>query len=96
MLAPPSETDLAADVGSNVDPDLIHDARERLKAGLGRSLTDRLERIWADGEDGAEYSPDAESAGRRALRHAALGLLAAADPASGAKRALSTSDRHAT
>jgi aminopeptidase N len=88
MLAPPSETDLAADVGSNVDPDLIHDARERLKAGLGRSLTDRLERIWADGEDGAEYSPDAESAGRRALRHAALGLLAAADPASGAKRAL--------
>jgi aminopeptidase N len=88
MLAPPSETDLAADIGSNVDPDLIHEARDRLKASLGRSLSERLERIWDEGEkDAREYSPDAESAGRRALRHAALGLIAAADPVSGAERA---------
>jgi aminopeptidase N len=89
MLAPPSESDLAADIGSNVDPDLIHDARERLKASIGRSLSDRLERIWEEGgKDGREYSPDAASMGRRALRHAALGLMAAADPAAGAARAL--------
>jgi aminopeptidase N len=89
MLAPPSEADLAADIGSNVDPDLIHDARERLKASIGRRLSDRLERIWEEGgKDGREYSPDAASMGRRALRHAALGLMAAADPAAGAARAL--------
>ena len=86
MLAPPSETDLAADIGSNVDPDLIHEARDRLKASLGRGLAERLERIWGQGEDG-EYSPDAVSVGRRALRHAALGLMAAADPVAGAERA---------
>jgi aminopeptidase N len=89
MLAPPSEADLAADIGSNVDPDLIHDARERLKASIGRRLSDRLERIWEEGgKDGREYSPDAAGMGRRALRHAALGLMAAADPAGGAERAL--------
>jgi aminopeptidase N len=89
MLAPPSESDLAADIGSNVDPDLIHDARERLKASIGRRLSDRLERIWEEGgKDGREYSPDAASMGRRALRHAALGLMAAADPSAGAARAL--------
>jgi aminopeptidase N len=86
MLAPPSETDLAADIGSNVDPDLIHEARDRLKASLGRGLAERLERIWGQVEDG-EYSPDAASVGRRALRHAALGLMAAADPVAGAERA---------
>jgi aminopeptidase N len=88
MLAPPSESDIAAEIGSNVDPDLIHEAREALKASLGRALSERLERIWKQGgEDAVEYSPDAESAGRRALRHAALGLMAAADPAAGARRA---------
>ncbi|HUF44202.1 MAG TPA: aminopeptidase N, partial [Aestuariivirgaceae bacterium] len=97
MLVPPSETDLAADIGSNVDPDLIHEARDRLKASLGRGLAERLERIWGQGEDG-EYSPDAASAGRRALRHAALGLMAAADPVAGAERALQhfRSARHMT
>jgi aminopeptidase N len=88
MLAPPSESDMAAEVGSNVDPDLIHAARERLKASLGRSLADRLTRIWDEGEEEGGYSPDAASAGRRSLRHAALGLMAAADPATGAGRAL--------
>jgi aminopeptidase N len=87
MLAPPSESDLAADIGSNVDPDLVHEARDRLKASLGRSLSQRLERIWEQGGDDAAYSPDAASAGRRSLRHAALGLMAAAEPAAGAGRA---------
>jgi aminopeptidase N len=88
MLAPPSESDMAAEIGGNVDPDLIHAARDHLKASLGRALAQRLERIWEDGGEDGEYSPDAGSAGRRALRHAALGLMAAADPAAGATRAL--------
>ena len=88
MLAPPGEPDLAAEIGSNVDPDLVHAGREHLKASLGRSLYDRLTRLWAGAAEEGEYSPDAQSTGARSLRHAALGLMAAAQPAAGAEEAL--------
>ena len=89
VLALPSEGEAADALTGGVDPDAIHDARFALRAHLGRALRPRLERLDAAlaPVDGAPYSPDAASAGRRSLRNAALDLIAAGDPETGAKRA---------
>jgi aminopeptidase N len=84
VLTLPSETDLARELGHDVDPDAVHRARNNVRASVGRRLADRLERCYAEHALHGAYSPDARSAGRRALRNAALGLIAAGDPARGA------------
>jgi len=87
MLALPSEGDIASAVGKDVDPDLIFAARRQIAAAIGRALEGQLAEIWkATGESGP-YQPDPASTGRRALRQACLHLIAAADPAEGARLA---------
>lgn len=74
----PSEDDLAqalADAGTTPDPEAIHAAREALATYLARQLQKDLVRIHEEMETPPPYSPDAASAGRRALRLAALGYL---------------------
>ncbi|WP_349370884.1 aminopeptidase N [Salinarimonas sp.] len=87
VLALPGEPDVAQDIGADVDPDAIHAARDRLKALIGATLTGRLETLRARLAAPGPYSPDAASAGRRALRNGALDLIAAADPVAGVERA---------
>ena len=83
-LALPSETDLAREVGKDVDPDVLFSARTSLRRALGAALVDLLESAYAQFDDGgAAYSPDAASAGRRALRNTALDLIAAGAPRQG-------------
>ncbi|WP_447414958.1 aminopeptidase N C-terminal domain-containing protein, partial [Clostridium perfringens] len=86
VLALPTEGEAADALSADVDPDAIHAARHDLRARLGRALRPRLERIDAAlaPAEGATYSPDAASAGRRSLRNAALDLIAAGDPEAGA------------
>ncbi len=83
-LTLPSEADLGRELQRDVDPDAVHAARQELRADIGRTLridfSAYLERSPRDGA----YSPDAASAGRRALRNAVLTLLAADDPSRGA------------
>jgi aminopeptidase N len=76
MLAMPSEPDLAL-VMKPADPAAIHEAREALAERLSAHLEQLLRRLHTGLQDLGEYSPDAASAGRRALRNAALELLAA-------------------
>ncbi|MFO7477408.1 MAG: aminopeptidase N [Methyloceanibacter sp.] len=71
----PSESDIARELGRGVDTDAVHAARETLRATIGKEIKDRLTELYARSEPGGPYSPDAESAGRRALRNAALDLL---------------------
>src|SRR5581483_6657061 len=78
LLALPSEPDLAL-AAQPADPAAIHAAREALRARIAAHLGDQLKRLHMTMQDGGEFSPDAASAGRRALRNAALELLAA-DP----------------
>jgi len=89
ILALPGEGDVANEIGEGVDPDRIHAAREDLRRHLGAALGVRLSALRAALAEppGAGFSPDAASAGRRALRNAALDLLAAADPETGAAEA---------
>ncbi len=79
LLKLPSESDIAREIGKNVDPAAIHAARRQLLKLVGTTLGDQLERIYAKLGDIGPYSPDAAGAGRRALRNAALTLLAARD-----------------
>jgi aminopeptidase N len=87
MLVLPSETDIATTIGANVDPGLIHEARDRLRQGLGRSLMPVLRRVWSDTAESGDYRPDPAGTGRRSLRYAALQAIAAADTAQGAELA---------
>ncbi|MBL8906499.1 MAG: DUF3458 domain-containing protein, partial [Rhizobiales bacterium] len=88
MLTLPSESDIASAVGRDVDPDAIYGARHEISAAIGRALKSQLADIWnATGETGP-YRPDPAGTGRRALRQACLQLIAAADPAEGARLAM--------
>jgi len=80
MLRLPSEADMAREIAHNIDPDAIHRARKQLLRVLGETLGDALEDIYAS-YDSSKFSPDAASAGRRALRNAALTLLSARNSA---------------
>lgn len=82
VLRLPGEDEIAAEIatrGATPDPDAIHRAREALAAELAaeheRSLSDLYDRMEVPGA----YSPEAEPAGRRSLRLAALGLLSRLD-----------------
>ncbi|KSB89315.1 aminopeptidase N [Caulobacter vibrioides] len=78
LLALPSEGDLALAVDP-VDPASIHGARGLLRARIAVHLGEQLARIHGAMQSDGEFSPDAASAGRRALRNACVDLLAA-DP----------------
>jgi aminopeptidase N len=86
-LTPPSEADIAREIGKDVDPDAIFRARTRLRAAIGDRLKAPLLNAYAGMRDTGAYSPDAKSAGRRALKNTALDLLAATKEAEAIARA---------
>jgi aminopeptidase N len=73
----PSESDVARELRRNVDADAIHLARDALRARIGEIIGDTLTALYASNAPAGSYAPDPESAGRRALRNAALDLLVA-------------------
>jgi aminopeptidase N len=76
-LALPSEF-FVADQMAVADPDAIHAVREFLRAEIGRRLAPALRATYARLDDPGDYRIDGPAIGRRALRNASLGLLAAA------------------
>lgn len=76
-LVPPGEADIARDIGRDVDPDAIFGARSALRAAIGERLAPQLSALYGRLYTAGGYSPDARSAGRRALRNVALDLMAA-------------------
>ncbi len=76
-LTPPGEGDIAREIGRDIDPDAIYRARTALRAAIGDRLGAALARAYDRMATPGPYSPDAASAGRRALRNVALDLLAA-------------------
>jgi aminopeptidase N len=88
VLTLPGEAEIAQEIGADVDPDAIYRARTATRRIIGARLMDRLLQARdAESAMGA-YSPDAASAGRRALRNVALDLVAAADPQLGERLAV--------
>jgi aminopeptidase N len=77
LLKLPTQADVARVIGRNVDPALIHRAHRKLSSLIGRTLGPQLEELYAGMAGDGPFAPDAASAGRRALRNAALALLTA-------------------
>jgi aminopeptidase N len=86
-LAPPGEGDIAREIGNDIDPDAIFQARKKLRVDIGEQLGAPLKRIYEHMTVPGGYTPDAKSAGRRTLRNVALDLLAANGSVSGIARA---------
>jgi aminopeptidase N len=77
LLKLPTQADVARIIGKNVDPALVHRAQRQLMKLIGRTLGPLLEDLYIEMDETGPFSPDAQSAGRRALRNAALTLLTA-------------------
>jgi aminopeptidase N len=75
-LSPPSEADIARELGRDVDPDATFAARRQLRATIGRRLGAELANAYRQMITPGPYRPDAASAGRRALKNVCLDLLA--------------------
>jgi aminopeptidase N len=88
VTAVPSEADIAHEIGSDVDPDAVLAARKGLKRTLGEALAARCQKIYERLSPRAPYSPDAASAGGRALKNACLDLVAATGAGPGIERVL--------
>ncbi|HEX8415905.1 MAG TPA: aminopeptidase N, partial [Sphingomicrobium sp.] len=80
----PSEA-IIGDRMTVVDPDAIHSVRDALRAAVGKSLARELADAQGASAPGSDLSSHAK--GVRRLRSVALGLIAAGDPAEGARLA---------
>jgi aminopeptidase N len=87
-LSPPSEADIARELGGEVDPDAVFAARRKLRAAIGARhgapLAETYQRMITPGP----YRPDAQSAGRRALKNICLDFLAMTETDQAIMRAL--------
>ncbi|WP_057465907.1 aminopeptidase N [Pseudovibrio sp. POLY-S9] len=75
----PSEQAIALEIGKDVDADAIGDARNAFSKEIGVALYDTFKRIYDALEMPATFSPDALSAGKRALKLRCLSYLAASN-----------------
>jgi aminopeptidase N len=78
MLMPPTESEIAAK-RTPADPDAIHAARVTLVRAVAQAHGSAMADLYEHMRDTNDFSPDAKSAGRRALRNACLRYLTAAD-----------------
>jgi aminopeptidase N len=86
----PGEDDIAGSIaalGSVPDPERVHEARKALGLVIAHHMHPHLAGQVMALQDNTAFSPDAASAGRRALRLAFLGLLTRVDGGQAAKSA---------
>jgi aminopeptidase N len=84
----PREEDIAREIGAEVDPGAIGVACDHLRRMIGQAVKDVALWHYQRLSTPVPFSPDAASAGRRALRAALLGYIIAADSGQGAELAL--------
>ena len=96
MLTPPIESELAMAMAV-IDPDAIHAARVTLIRTIAAAHGETFAALYESLASAEPFSPDAASAGRRALRNACLRYLTAADDENAAalgRRALPRGHQH--
>jgi aminopeptidase N len=77
-LTLPSENDIAQQIGSDIDPDAIHRARVALASAIAGEQAPAFGALLPSLRDAGPFSPDAASAGKRALAGTLLDYLAIA------------------
>ena len=87
-LVPPGEGDIAREIGKDIDPDAVFRARKALRVEIGTVLDAALETIYERMTVAGGFTPDASSAGRRALRNVCLDLMAATGAPAAIARAM--------
>ena len=93
ILALPSESDIARELGANNDPDAIHKGRQAILSAIATAGASTFRALYDGLAAAAPFTPDAAGAGRRALRNAALGFLALSDNSpAGAAEAFAKAD----
>ncbi len=78
-LTLPEEADIARDIGGNIDPDLIRSSREALLSAIAADGAATFAKTYDGLQDDAPFTPDADSAGKRALKAVLLQYLAISD-----------------
>ncbi|AZO31388.1 aminopeptidase N [Mesorhizobium sp. M1B.F.Ca.ET.045.04.1.1] len=74
-LSLPSEADIAREIGKGIDPDAIFGAREALALAIAAANRESFKALYLGLADNGPFTPDAASAGRRALRNILLDYL---------------------
>jgi aminopeptidase N len=87
MLVPPTDADIAREIGSDVDPDAVFAARRKLRAAIGERHGAALAQTYQQMTSSGPYRPDAQSAGRRSLKNVCLDLLTVTGREDGIARA---------
>src|SRR5215470_6892734 len=77
VIALPSESDIAREIAREVDPDAVYTARRALRQAIMTSLSRTLATTYQRLSSPEPYSPDADAAGRRALKNTCLDLITA-------------------
>ena len=77
VLALPSESDLARIIGRDIDPAVIHRARNALRRKIASQLGDKLAQLYRSLAIKDAYAPTPAQVGKRSLRNATLALLTA-------------------
>ncbi|OYR19572.1 aminopeptidase N [Brucella thiophenivorans] len=74
-LTLPTESDIAREMGSNVDPDAILASRDHMIAAIAAAYAKDFAKLYVNLQQDGAFSPDAVSAGKRALRNVLLDYL---------------------
>jgi aminopeptidase N len=77
LFSLPDESDIAREIGKDIDPDAILAARKKIKRDIAMALKDKLAARYRTLTSHRAYSPGAKDAGQRALRNTCLDLLTA-------------------
>jgi len=86
-LSLPGEALIGRTIGKDIDPAQIHAVRDDLSKAVFGPLAGQIEAAYHKLASDLPYSPDAASAGQRALRNRLLGLLVSGGAESGPKLA---------
>lgn len=87
ILVLPSEADVTAAIGKDVDSDLVYAARESVRSNIAKHLFNMLQTAFEQTAVAGPYKPDTRGTARRSLRLVLLSMIAAADGDLGLKLA---------
>jgi aminopeptidase N len=81
-LSIPSESDIARELGANIDPDAILGSRDALISAVAEAHAGKFAQTYSELAQAGSFKPDAAGAGRRALRNVLLDYLSVAEGSS--------------